>query len=236
MLGSRPNEIWNRFVCMSQTKGEAQMNKRKGILLAGGQAKRLPNKAILPLHCGKPVIYSSFLYFFRNGITDITVVVPKDSAIPDIVNKFCSGFGPLNFIEQHEPDGVIPAIKEPLYFMRDDEEAMVLCCDNVYPTDERYDGPGGPSICFRKVSYQESKELVCIRPDGVFARGGSDMALTTPWIVNRKVFANTSELEMIPFLNAYPDVFKRVTMSRNGWRDIGTLDSFKEYWRDSSNS
>ena len=58
----------------------------KGIVLAGGQATRLPNKPLLPLKNGKPVITSGIDLLLRSDIKDIRVIVPPDSVIPAILD------------------------------------------------------------------------------------------------------------------------------------------------------
>ena len=45
----------------------------KGIVLAGGLATRLPNKALLPIKNGKPAITSSIDLLLRSGINDTSL-------------------------------------------------------------------------------------------------------------------------------------------------------------------
>ena len=70
-----------------------------GIVLAGGEATRLPNKPLLPMIDGQPVIRSSIDLFKRSNIEEIITVVPPASPIPAVIKEG-------GFTIQPKPTGV----------------------------------------------------------------------------------------------------------------------------------
>ena len=89
----------------------------KGIVLAGGTAKRLYpvtkacGKSLLPLY-DKPLVYYPLSVLLRAGIRDILIIVPAGLVTP-FADLFADGsaFGvSITYLEQETPRGIAEAL------------------------------------------------------------------------------------------------------------------------------
>jgi len=197
----------------------------KGIVLAGGLATRLPNKALLPIKNGMPAITSSIDLLLRSGIKDITIVVSPVSAIPSVLNTYYDR--PFKFAVQLAAEGYINAIKTAGYDPQ--SQIVVTCCDNVYDESEE--------VIDREGSYACVRELPAWQTIGLTKYDGS----IDTWfnIANSYAcFAGYAVFHQVHLIDAGSVVenFNRLKMTAlkcpaKGWFDIGTLENYITYWR-----
>lgn len=108
-----------------------------GIVLAAGDATRLPNKALLPIAGGQCVIDSSLSLLHAVNCERVIVVVKSGSLVADYLTML-SLFKrtQLQFVEQHKP-GVLGAILSGVSGVDCDERPTIVCaCDNVHDVDD----------------------------------------------------------------------------------------------------
>lgn len=209
--------------------------ERIGVVLAGGAATRLPNKALLPLRNGKPAVTSAIELLNRSGCGDVVLVVPPCSAIPYVVRSLGHR---VRVIEQTEPNGV-PAALDALRGLLNYRAAMmtefvVAYCDNVYGADAHVPSELPAVPCHSVMSGlnpSKSKHLaryvngtwVREAPNGMFVAGW--MVLQSRDLLEAAQFNSTEGL--LNFLNAEP-----VQIEDKYWWDIGTPDAYLSYWKE----
>lgn len=201
-----------------------------GIVLAGGAATRLPNKILLPMRDGEPVIMSGIDYLYRHGCEEIRVVLPPNSPVVDIVETLRDDSAGVAYVYQAEATGVGDAIR---LACPEHEPAMIVMGDNVYPENETFESPGMSCVAVRPVPAWRMPHLVRWSDRmGAFTRGGAfgRMALTTPWVLGNGWQNEIAPGEAWRGLNRY----RRVEMPAQGWWDIGTPELYAAYWRDNS--
>ena len=102
-----------------------------GLLLAAGEASRMPNKPLLPQANGQLVIESG-LHFLNHNCDDITVVENGTRIISKALT--ISGWS-LQYKVQDDATGVMDAIRCGVQGMTG--EVVIAFCDNIYDFEER---------------------------------------------------------------------------------------------------
>jgi len=204
---------------------------RCGIVLAAGEATRLPNKPLLPLRNGRPAITSAIDFCRRARCGRVVIVVGPNSAVPLVLQTLePSG---LNYAVQREPDGVRDAITCAANFVED--LALITFCDNVY--DERDCGPEvgetAPLVSvrwrhpaqldwydFQKMRWQEREsgsERWCLAGWYLLGREHIEVGLS-------------SQLTSVEYLNM---IKARARQVKGSWHEVGTAESYLDYWSES---
>jgi len=204
-----------------------------GILLAGGNATRLPNKPLLPQWDCRPVCFSGMDYLIRHKVDSITVVVPPESVIVDIIDQAYRGHS-IQYVYQPEARGVghaLNCVGDNLGGIDDLFPALIVMGDNIYPRDEELPLTGsledGPFVVLRDVPAWRVPHLVRVGPNDRLTRvGPGGLVLSTPWFVTPGNFSSDE---------GWPDLqgVNRITRPGAGWWDIGTRDTYAAYWRQS---
>jgi len=200
----------------------------KGIVLAGGLATRLPNKALLPIKNGKPAITSSIDLLLRSGIKDITIVVSPVSAIPSILNVYYDS--PFKFAIQLAAEGYINAIKSAAYDSQ--SRIVVTCCDNVYDEFEEVIKREGSYACVRELPAWQTIGLTKYDDTLDAFDKWFNVASSYTCFAGYVMFHHVNLIEA----GSVVDNFNRLKMaavscSAKGWFDIGTLENYITYWR-----
>lgn len=211
-----------------------------GVVLAAGDATRLPNKLLLPTHECRPMILSGIEYLRRNKVEEIRVVVPPDGAVKHFLKRYYTGNQSVRLITQVSPKGVFNAIKHGI--LKDDsadETLVIVCGDNVYPALEKIPTVNPPFVVARRVPADRAKHLVQWDPVVYrWIRNGSPtsdpICLTTPWVFNvgevRDLHLENCAMDrMDDILNEC--IVDPTEMPTDGWWDLGTYETFREYWR-----
>lgn len=202
-----------------------------GILLAGGNATRLPNKVLLPQRDGRPVCFAGLDYLLRHGADPVHVVVPPSSVVVDVIAEHYPDAN-LNFIYQPEARGVGDAIN--LVSARDGL-AMITMADNIYPPSEVVPS-AGPYAVVRRVAAWRLPHLVRLtderpdalgqaRPPELTRTGPGRRALTSPWLI--AIGGKQLSPEGWPDLNGA----RFIELPAAGWWDIGEPNLYAAYWR-----
>jgi len=199
----------------------------KGIVLAGGLATRLPNKALLPIKNGKPAITSSIDLLLRSNIKDITIVVSPTSAIPSILNVYYDR--PFKFAVQLAAEGYINAIKSALYDLQSTDKSVVTCCDNVYDESEKVIDHEGSYACVRELPAWQTIGLAKYDDslDTWFNIANSYTCFAGYAVFHRAYFFDANSV-VENFNNLRITALK---CPAKGWFDIGTLENYITYWR-----
>jgi hypothetical protein len=206
---------------------------RLGAVLAGGDATRLPNKALLPLRNGLPMITSAIELCVRNNCTGAPLVIVRpDSLILSILHTWQYG---VRYREQKEPRGLIDAIlvatrsfgpQLQLLFREGNEEFLITFCDNYYDCNELIPVTAKPPcVAVRDVKKGHGKDLGTYR--------GKTIA---GWLLlNRASLQLVSDCcpqmkleDWLEAMDAQP-----IEMPSNlEWWDLGTKETYKNYWED----
>lgn len=215
-----------------------------GVVLAGGRASRLPNKALLPIYGGFPMICSGITYLLDNNVRKIVVMEPPDGSIlrwlvPHIFNKIPATM--FQFATDYY-DGVVGGIQCAAPFASEGEPVMYVCCDNIYPTKEQNLDP----------SWVTDTAIVRSVPSGwydhldryeVSITGGGEWkhrtnivdenanvyALTTPWVLSYKTVKEAYKYDaLIDFFNG--EKITPVVLPKQDWQDLGTVESYTDFW------
>lgn len=203
----------------------------KGLVLAGGAATRLPNKTLLPTVDGRTVLSHCIHHLHFSGINDITVVVSPNSVLEDYIK---AKRHPVSVAYQDTPTGVVDAIR---CGWNNAHPHVVLCADNVFPSYEYLPDcldEGGPCAQIRKISdpqimaaldaYDTDRETWLARdraPLNIF------LYRFAGWMFLReKPMCYPNVIAMLNDVRAEP-----VVANELGWWDIGTVYSYKKYWK-----
>lgn len=197
-----------------------------GIVLAGGLATRLPNKALLPLHNGKPAITSGIDFLIANNISDIRIVVPSRSPINHILRMHYNDKH-FEFITQREPLGVPMAISEA----DSRADSIIVYCDNIY-TNLEFLKPNYSCHCVQHIEDLEKARHLSKWNDDT---NRWQHECVSDWCVAGWMFLTAKDLQAanhfkdtITFLNdikAQP-----FALADKNWWDIGTAETYRYYW------
>jgi len=208
---------------------------RTGIVLAGGEATRLPNKPLLPLVSGKPAITSSIDLCLRSGAKTTVVVVPPQSVIPMVLKSH--GYDNLIYALQRVPVGVVNAIRLGIEAVSGVDRFIVSFCDNVFPDDEVV--PDLAADAYASIREQPGAQAIHLDRflAGIWVDRKNphlEAQCLAGWYVlpRRWPMEATSTLSSVEFLNTMKA--QGVVMPKDGWYDIGTVDSYYAYWKANS--
>jgi len=234
----------------------------KGIILAGGQAKRLrpltkiTSKQLLPVY-DKPMIYYPINTLTKAGITDILIIIAPDYA-GQFLNLLGTGadFGAKFTYEiQEEPRGLADAFIMGEQFIGNDNVTMILG-DNIFDYNfskeinsftsgglifaKRVPDPGRYAV----VEFGNQNKIISIveKPENP----KSDYAVPGIYIFDNRVssFARNvkpsarGELEIPDVYNQYLLLGElKVNIIESNWEDAGTFESLLQvnnYWAQKS--
>jgi hypothetical protein len=196
-----------------------------GVILAGGEATRLPNKPLLPIQCRRMLIESSIDFLKRHDCSKICAVVPNNGVLEAVLDHS------ITTIPQAVALGVAHAISLAAEHVPDGDCALVVFCDNMY--DEVHDllpenkavphaavrnilGPsagldGWDGLCWAHRTLASSYKIAgwYLLPKRCMTCW-DDQSMTSVQFLNR--------------IDARP-AFRPAA----GWRDLGTVESYREY-------
>jgi len=203
----------------------------RGLVLAGGEATRLPNKPLLPLKNGKPAITSGIDLLRHSGITHITVVVPPGSAIPSILDyTYVTNF---KYVIQEAALGVPIAISQ---ILPDDtfdfeDKLVVVFCDNVYSHGTKINdvNPVGHTVI--EIAGEPIKSKSLSRWCGRWMSSPQGNVCVAGWMVldrDSLQWAHhfQSTIDFLNKIEAQP-----IYIEDKGWWDIGTPSAYAAYWK-----
>lgn len=205
--------------------------KRLGVVLAGGEASRLPNKPLLPIENGI-VLGSALGFCLRSDCNEIAIITPPNGILEAVLHTSEAAWRNLNCIPQISPDGVGSAIKlAATRFIAD--EYLITFCDNIYDKTEcvaGYVACEKPSASIRKVKKPYSNELDKYAHNSwVKKTYPTDMCLAGWYLLPREAALAALPFEQsVDYLNrigAYP----HEVSSNYKWWDIGTVPSYLAY-------
>lgn len=209
-----------------------------GVILAAGEATRLPNKPLLPLRGGK-ILIESALDFLR-PCDEIVVVVREGSVLP-LVGLMRGWRGTISFVPQQGQD-VGSAIRSGVQLLDDGDQVVVAFADNLYGHEDRV---VLQQVCAR--AHMNIMRFATVRQPAVELTSQLDYWCTTTykWCVRGGIHGS-KEWALAGFLCAQAVIFKQFgdTMCGSlnrldfrpemitcavGWRDLGTVESYREY-------
>lgn len=210
-----------------------------GIVLAGGLATRLPNKPLLPLRSGKPVITSSLDLFVRSGVKKTIVVITPNSVIPYVLGGTHYDGMILEYATQTEATGVPHAMTHAVVGREKDETYVMSCCDNVYGLKEKIETLSQPP-CVNVRCESPSKAIHLAKCNVVDWRWFND-----PYDFNRPCVAGWMIFKQCHIMQAKPGMItvdflnligaQPITISEDyEWWDVGTPETYFAYWRHGS--
>lgn len=211
---------------------------RVGIMLAAGEATRLPNKALLPQKGTGIIIESGLNMLKRSGCDEIIVVIAPNSMLPTVLESRAV-FVKYVWQSQDRP-GVIGALREGFAKVGDKhDEVIVTFCDNVFTRAEVV-----PPFNY---SYEHTKRSIASvrmladedQLDWYDVTTGKWMARSYPGVKPRATFAGWLGLDhetaksdlskyntLIDFMNGASIKPHRVDKP---WADCGTEHSYLKY-------
>lgn len=199
-----------------------------GVVLAGGLASRLPNKALLPIHNGV-AIESSLNFLRRSPIKDICVVTPINRVIRKVLQLRLHNN--LMFVEQADPTGVVDAMYHAVEIVTADRYVFTFC-DNIYDGCERYvPYVEGSFATVRMLGADQARGLDKYNTSNGMWRDRSiisPMCLAGYLSITRKdMLKAIGGQSLVDFLNAIEAA--PVNVEGYTWHDIGTNASYLEY-------
>lgn len=204
-----------------------------GIILAAGDATRLPGKVLLPISKSTIAIESS-LTFARELCEDIIVVHSGDT-IPRVLAM--RGWQGLNFVPQSEPLGVCDAISKGSYaaYFNKNQQCLVFFGDNVY---DKAEVPFAERCLCKFGNFATVRESDLPELDGYdeenaswVARGTDPTLKLAGWLQITKYCGMQARLDMgLPdFLNKIEAKPVQLDNVEDVWWDIGTPANYEAY-------
>ena len=192
------------------------------IILAGGQATRLPNKPLLPITGGRLSIESAMEYAktFCPGFLPILV---DNSA--EIISRVLTLRGwDFHLCIQPKPQGVPDAIYRGLDFASG-TMLLILFCDNIYDHFDEPPSRPGVSTLMRTSNVLDGCDgsQWLTHPDGSMLRIAGFYVLTREQA--SQGVPDESSVEFLNRIGVRPIVLPQDT----AWWDIGTPVSYTEY-------
>lgn len=223
----------------------------KGVLLAGGNGKRLghlthvTNKHLLHVY-DKPMIYYPLMTLIQSGLKDILVVSGKDHS-DGFLRLLGSGqnFGcRLSYEVQEEAGGIAQALGLAEQFIDGDNVAVILG-DNIFENNfsdmvSEFDGQDGARIFLKSVSDANRFGVAELRENHVISieekpkKPKSTFAVTGFYLYDSKVFdivktlkpSGRGELEITDVNNYYiREKLMKANFVEGEWTDAGTFES-----------
>lgn len=193
---------------------------RTAIVLAAGEATRLPNKILLPIPDRKIAIESSILFARGSYCDEIIIVHNGEELLPKILKARGHGNN-LKYVSQLRPDGVCAAIARGANSATL-SEAVILFADNIYPHWEVAQWDKHPIASVRGVTgdldgWDGSRWL---HRQGALKLAG--------WVTLPTAVAKLAEGPFVDFLNGIS--CEPLLRKAENWHDIGTLDSYTKVW------
>lgn len=198
----------------------------------------MPNKLLLPMvRNHRPIICSAVEYALRSECDVIRVLIQPDDFVLENILRQVVPVDKLEIVYQELASGVLDAVRAVHH--PEDTHTMILCGDNVYPTNEfqTFFPSWSEAIC-RLVSIEEAFHLVKWDEDRrEYTRMGQSIrALTTPWVLSDKFFKDLSATCDFPpdsVAEAFTALGVRPAMrEKGGWYDVGTPETYRRYWRE----
>lgn len=207
------------------------------VILAGGQATRMPNKALLPMKRGGLVIESSIevaQLLKCQAFVKIHMVVASQnraSILKKALKTRGYSVGSINFIEQRRP-GVLGAMTDAwLTCSPSCLQTVFLYCDNVYEDPQAWsrqvmDAPANsmsvvssssPHLDYWDPSDETWKPRDPLNADGHWCAAG---------FLKLSRFDDNQQVNFLDFLNH--NHIKPHTV-HDKWYDVGTEDSYEDY-------
>lgn len=211
----------------------------QGIVLAGGKAMRLPDKPLLPLKNNKPAIFSSIKQLRTWGCGLITIIVPPSSVIPNVVENLFTCDGRIEYVIQPEPIGVVDAIARACQTRLRFDSRVVVAVDNVFSGSESL-GPVGTAVARVCPCWMEPY-LAKWTGNKWKRRAYGNACLTYPFHlrsgdlppVGYESFRAPSDSDdnhdLLGWMNQMGIGAHK--MHWNNWYDIGTAETYLQYWR-----
>lgn len=202
-----------------------------GIMLAAGESTRLPNKALLPIAGGMPCIMSGLGLLKRSGAQRITIVISPDSCIPQVLKGLYDDS--LEYVVQPKALGVPDALSQ-LKGISDDDTLMVTFCDNVFVEEECIPWGICPSAAVREMSPSNHQldGWTKVNKCWVLRTYYTPLKLAGWYVIKGEHLLMVESPESsIVFLNS---IEAEAMFINHPWWDIGTMNSYKEYWREHS--
>lgn len=218
--------------------------KYTGVILAAGEATRMPNKCLLPLSRGETnswVIMDSARLFVERSLlrmksdeTEKLLVVTPRSTL-NLWALRSTQFNTWRYVNQPRGRGVVDAVMRAAMTAR---EGMLLVAfgDNVYPSSEVCESLHAPGATVRSVDqtkYPWAKELdayMTYEKKWVGRPGPAKSLSLAGWAVfHVEYLMNLEEepktlVDLLNTLNIQPREY-----SANGWCDCGTEEGYMTY-------
>lgn len=205
-----------------------------GIVLAGGDATRLPNKALLPTRHGGVIIESGLKLLRRSNASDVVVVQAPNRLIERVLHM--KGWTDLSFTEQAGANGVANAIRVGFAALPEEvHTAAVVFCDNIYHNCEAVPftmANDAPVVSTRRVAYPACASLDwwdSTREQWAYRDTSTqDKDCIAGWyVMTREHAAQARDDESsVMFLNR---IGARPVKMNEGWWDVGTVESYLDY-------
>lgn len=202
---------------------------RTGVVLAAGEATRMPNKLLLPL-VGGDIVVESAIAFAKKHCDRVAVV----TGISPLLRVVLEHKGhDLEFVVQPLPLGVLDAISRASPLVSDD--ALVVFGDNYYPDDFPVTGvtSRASTVLVREpnqLDWYDSQIPQWRRRDDL-RRGKKGDWCFAGWmsLTRRQCETAGAHDDVVDFMNE-EGVKPYEVRADVAWTDLGTPKTYEEYW------